>query len=134
MTRCVGAVRYFPQTEGRSSRGKPPHAEEEKALSRGFPKGRRNLTVPEELKVSPLSESECARSKTLVPGLGDVAGGRLFEEFFVVGVDAEAAEGVKIKEFAFVKPKKLYQYPNRPEDQNWYRDECNISRIASVAR
>lgn len=45
---------------------------------------------------------------------------RLFEEFFVIGADAQSVDTQKIKEFSIIPPKKLYQYPNLPENKNEY--------------
>jgi len=37
---------------------------------------------------------------------------KLFEEFFIVGPDDEEIKRFGVKEIRYVRPKKLYQYPN----------------------
>jgi hypothetical protein len=45
---------------------------------------------------------------------------RIFEEFFVVGVDRETVANVKIHDVLYMPPTTLLQYPNKPENENWY--------------
>jgi hypothetical protein len=37
---------------------------------------------------------------------------KLFEEFFIVGPDDKEIKGFEVNEIRYVRPKKLYQYPN----------------------
>jgi len=132
MTKCVGAQKYFPQLPDPPKEIDQPSPitspilfpennslKVDLPISTSPPKGKekkRTLTVPEELKVKP---EEPGRAKTLMPLPVLEYHKRLFEEFFVVGCDQESVENVKMKDFAFVKPTKLFQYPNLPEDKDW---------------
>ncbi len=124
MTKCLGATIYFPK--GRDSACQPTEIDEKGAdIATKLRKGssmkgkdkKRTMTVPEEEMKKVSSDT---RAKTLSPLAGAGYCKRIFDEFFVIGTDSEGLEGAKIKDFAFVKPKKLFQYPNLPEDKNWY--------------
>lgn len=48
---------------------------------------------------------------------------KLFEEFFIIGVDSEEVRNIDKKgcEVFSVPPTKLFQYPNLPQNANWYK-------------
>lgn len=57
---------------------------------------------------------------------------RLFEEFFIVGVDTVAIEGMKTtSQVTYLPPERLFQYPGLPENSSWYLTQ---SKPAAIAR
>jgi len=45
---------------------------------------------------------------------------RLLEEFFIISAPLALVDKVKLIDFAYLPPSILYQYPNLPENKNWY--------------
>lgn len=45
---------------------------------------------------------------------------RLFEEFFIIGAPSSTVSEVAIKDSARVEPSILLQYPDLPQNANWY--------------
>lgn len=46
--------------------------------------------------------------------------GKLFEEFFIIGIDPKSLEGHPIKGNKLLRPENLAMYPNLPQNSNWY--------------
>ncbi len=45
---------------------------------------------------------------------------RLFDEFFIIGAEPSAVESLKVSDVAYLPPSVLFQYPNLPENSDWY--------------
>lgn len=78
---------------------------------------KRALSTLEEANAKAFSNSE--RKRTTFLKAEPKYSKRLFEEFFVIGADDEKDEIQKLKGITYVNPKKLYQYPDLPENKNW---------------
>jgi hypothetical protein len=109
MAKCIGAEKYFP-----SATEKEINIQEAKSN-----KGRENkraVTTLEEIKMKPKVKG---RPNTFVLRPLMEYHRKLFEEFFVIGHDAESLKEVGSKGVALVKPKKLFRYPNLVSEKNW---------------
>jgi hypothetical protein len=45
---------------------------------------------------------------------------RLFKEFFIIGAIPSVFNSTVIKDSVYIQPTVLYQYPNFPQNINWY--------------
>ncbi len=45
---------------------------------------------------------------------------KLFEEFFIVGVENKEVENLRSGQTMYLPPGRLFQYPGLPENANWY--------------
>jgi len=52
---------------------------------------------------------------------------RLFEEFFIIGAMPSVLNSIPIKDSVNIQPTVLYQYPNLPQNINWYHSEITNS-------
>lgn len=93
------------------------YTDENKFSIQKVKENQRARTAVEEIKV-PTTLPKNERSKTMANFVTE-AKKKLFEDFFVIGADLQSIEKIKTKDPVFIQPKRLFQYPNLPENKNW---------------